>query len=86
MRGRKKGTPKTGGRHKGTPNKTTAAAKEAIALAFDGIGGVPELVEWAKENRTEFYKLYARLIPVDVTASGDLTLKIVDLTGRNATP
>lgn len=55
-----------GGRKKGTPNKFTASAKEAIQLAFEGIGGVPALIEWAEKNRGDFYKLYARLIPLDV--------------------
>lgn len=32
MAGRHKGTPKTGGRQKGTPNKSTAGAKEFVAL------------------------------------------------------
>jgi hypothetical protein len=42
-----------------------AAAKEAFARAFEGIGGVPGLIEWAEANRTEFYKLFARLIPTE---------------------
>lgn len=53
------------GRPKGMPNKLTKAAKEAFGLAFDKVGGVKALTEWAKENRTEFYKLYARLIPTE---------------------
>ena len=32
--GRKKGTPKTGGRKAGTPNKATAAIKESIAAVL----------------------------------------------------
>lgn len=59
------------GRPKGVPNKMTAAAKEAFQLAFDGVGGVDALVEWAQENRTEFFKLYARLIPVEQQHSGE---------------
>lgn len=62
---------KRAGRPKGVGNKTTTAAKEAFALAFDEMGGVPRLVLWAKLNPTEFYKLFARLIPVDVTSAGD---------------
>ncbi|MDE2101723.1 MAG: hypothetical protein KGL39_31040 [Patescibacteria group bacterium] len=62
--------PKTGGRVKGTPNKVTSAAKEAFSLAFTGMGGVHELTEWGKTNRTEFYKLFARLIPVEQQHSG----------------
>ncbi len=54
------------------PNKTTKSAREAFALAFDGIGGTEALKVWAKENTTEFFKLYARLIPVEhVGAGGD---------------
>lgn len=65
---RPKGQPKLGGRAKGVPNKLTVAAKEAFALAFQGMGGVPALSKWAEDHPTEFYKLYARLIPVDVTS------------------
>ena len=36
---RPKGQPKLGGRKKGTPNKINQQAKEAIALAADGLGG-----------------------------------------------
>lgn len=38
------------GRKKGVPNKTTVACKEALQLAFQGIGGVPALQTWAKLN------------------------------------
>lgn len=48
-----------------TPNKSTVAAKEAFALAFEGIGGVERLIAWAQEEPAEFFKLYARLIPVE---------------------
>lgn len=63
------GTPGPG-RPKGVPNKTTRAAKEAFALAFEGIGGVSALKAWAEENPGEFFKLYAKLIPLDVTTNG----------------
>lgn len=66
--GRPKGIPKTGGRQKGTPNKTTVVAREAFNIAFHGIGGTDALTRWARNNEDEFFKLYARLIPVDVTS------------------
>jgi hypothetical protein len=69
-RGSKPGE-RRGGRKKGTPNKVTVAAKEAFVLAFQGMGGVPKLREWGSENPTEFYKLYSKLIPVDVTSAGE---------------
>lgn len=62
------------GRPKGVPNKSTIAAKEAFQLAFDKMGGWERLAAWAMEDRDnmkEFYKLYARLIPQDVTSGGD---------------
>jgi len=67
MAGRKPGGKKTGGRKKGTPNKTTASVKQALTLAFQGLGGVSALKSWAEDNPTEFYKLWGRLIPVEVS-------------------
>ena len=66
-----------GGRQKGTPNKTTAKVKEAMELAFEGIGGVPALIKWADGNKTEFYKLFVKLLPVQVDAnvSGSFAVK-----------
>lgn len=60
---------KTGGRQKGTPNKSTATAKQAFQDAFDELGGVASLVTWAKLNETDFYKLFSKLIPQDVNAN-----------------
>jgi hypothetical protein len=62
------GTPGPG-RPKGLPNKFTVAAKQAFSLAFEGLGGVDALIEWGKENRSAFYTLYARLIPMEVAGS-----------------
>lgn len=64
------------GRPPGATNKTTRSAREAFQHAFDKIGGAERLALWAKDNEAEFYKLYGRLIPVDVNASGNVGLKI----------
>lgn len=58
------------GRKKGVPNRMTVVARDAFNQAFQGIGGVPRLIEWGSEHPDEFFKLYARLIPVDVTSGG----------------
>lgn len=58
------------GRPKGVPNKVTKSAREAFQLAFQEAGGGEGLSAWAKANRTEFYKLYARLIPVEHVGEG----------------
>jgi hypothetical protein len=35
----------------------------AFSAAFQMIGGIPRLALWADNNPTEFYKLYARMLP-----------------------
>ena len=66
----KKGDPKRGGRKKGSVNKITRTAKEAYAFAFDALGGGEGLLDWAQSdpnNLREFYRLHARLIPIEMT-------------------
>lgn len=64
--GGKRKPPNAGkGRKKGVPNKITQSAKEAFQAAFDSIGGAKNLATWARDNETEFYKIYSRLIPVE---------------------
>lgn len=70
--------PKGSGRRKGSSNKITASAKEAFLFAFDEIGGKRKLARWAKDNNEEFYKLFARLVPVDKTVSGDVSVTFVE--------
>lgn len=56
------------GRPAGALNKSTKAVKEALQEAFEGMGGTTRLIEWAKEDPTEFYKLWAKLLPAEVKA------------------
>lgn len=37
--------------------------------AFERRGGVKALVDWAKSEPTEFYKLAAKLIPTEITGN-----------------
>ena len=72
--GRARNIPNGGkGRPKGTPNKTTRSAKEAIALAAEGLGGTDRLISWAQEDplneRAFWSSIYPKLLPVQV--SGD---------------
>lgn len=57
------------GRPRGSKNRFGQEAKEAIALAFEGIGGIAALVEWATAHREAFYKLYSKLIPVELNGT-----------------
>ena len=51
------------GRPKGSQNKTTVEVKAALDAAFTGAGGVDTLTDWAKDNPTEFYRLWTKLLP-----------------------
>lgn len=64
------------GRPKGTPNKSTASVKAALTEAFEKLGGATALVAWGKlpENRGEFYKLWAKMLPQEVTGAGGAPL------------
>lgn len=62
------------GRKKGSVNKTTKLAKEAIAEAFDELGGKDGLVKWAKtdtENLKVFYAtIWPKIIPIQTELTG----------------
>lgn len=49
--------------------KNMVQARENLSLAFDLIGGVPALVVWGRENPTEFFRIWARLIPKEAAES-----------------
>ncbi len=65
------------GRPKGALNKTTVAVKEALTQAFDDIGGQLSFSAWAFDNQTEFYKLFAKLLPVQLAGDPDNPLNVV---------
>lgn len=73
-----KGNP---GKPKGVKNKTTLAAKEAIAVAAEKLGGSARLVAWAKEDpaneRIFWGKIYPKLLPLEVTGEGGGAIQIV---------
>lgn len=79
----KKG-PNTGnagkGRPKGALNKTTTAAKDAIAQAALDLGGTARLVAWAQEDplneRTFWGTIYPKLLPLQVAGEGGGPLNI----------
>lgn len=60
-----KGRTKTGGRPPGKQNRFTGLMKEAVQVAYNGLGGHAGFTAWAEANPTEFYKIAARLIPVE---------------------
>lgn len=66
-----KGNP---GKPKGALSKTTKTAKEAIALAAEGLGGADRLISWAQEDplneRAFWSSIYPKLLPLQVTGEG----------------
>lgn len=85
MAGRKPGAPKTGGRKRGTPNKTTATLKEAIIAAAEAVGedgsGAGGLTGYLKHVAATDVKAFATLLgkvlPMQLTGDGDGPLRII---------
>ena len=75
-----------GGRQKGTPNKTTAALKDAILNAFSEVGGESYLVAVAREDPKTFCALLAKVLPLQVTGGegGPLVVEIVRFSDQAA--
>ena len=71
------GKPKTGGRQPGTPNRLTGAFKEAVQIVYNGLGGHEAFLEWARENRTEYYRIASRLIPTEMRQDEDRTVHVI---------
>lgn len=67
---------KTGGRVKGTPNKSTASVKQALTEAFDKLGGVASLLAWAKNEPAEFYRIWSKMLPLDIAGSFTGAIKV----------
>ena len=73
------GLPKTGGRKKGTPNKTTALLKDAILKAATdaGHGDLAAYLErQAIENPGPFMSLLGKVLPMQVSADIDGTVNV----------
>ena len=72
---------KTGGRQKGTPNKTTAALKDAILIAFEQAGGEDYLLRVANTDPKTFCTLLGKVLPMQVTGAGGGAIQYQIVTG-----
>ena len=75
------------GRPAGVPNHTTTALKEALLESFHALGGVEYLQELAKKEPRAYASLLGRLIPAELRAEIDGTIRTVrirDFTGLDA--
>lgn len=78
---------KSGGGYSNHSRTSTAirSARENLTKAFDLMGGVPALVVWGRQNPTEFYRIWARLIPresVELSAQLPLESLLEKLSGH----
>lgn len=53
------------GRKAGSKNVASATAKENIQAVFTRLGSTAAMASWAEDNLTEFYRIYARLLPTE---------------------
>lgn len=58
---------KTATHKKRGAGKVSAQAKENITAVFVKLGGTAAMARWAKRNPDEFYRIYARMIPHEMT-------------------
>ena len=85
---RPKGSPKTGGRKPGVPNKTTKALKDAILEAAEIAGGAGDderpgglvgyLASLAADKPAVFGALLGRVLPLQLTGDGGGPIRIAD--------
>lgn len=70
---------KTGGRKKGTPNKTTGLLKDAILKAAEKAGGKEGLTGYlqmqAVENAGPFMALLGKVLPTQISGDPDNPVK-----------
>jgi hypothetical protein len=76
---RAKGTPKTGGRVAGKPNKITRDVKEMILAALDKAGGADYLHKQATSNPAAFMVLVGKVLPLQVSGAdgGPVTFQVI---------
>lgn len=70
---------KTGGRQKGSLNKTTKELKDMILQALDESGGVEYLKQTAIDHPTAFMTLIGKVLPLQVSGvdGGPLVVQVV---------
>lgn len=66
------------GRTPGVPNKSTASVKAALLEAFEKRGGVEALLAWSEADPTEFYRLWSKILPQELTATVTIDDKLAD--------
>lgn len=79
------GTPKTGGRVKGTPNKHQADVRQMMIDALNAAGGVEYLRQRALDQPVAFLGLIGKVLPLQVSGPNGGAIA-VDFRWADATP
>lgn len=58
--------PPNSGRKPGQKNRVNLAFRDMVVNVIEKGGGEAWLLQWAKKNQTEFFKIAARLIPTEL--------------------
>jgi hypothetical protein len=66
---RVRGSPKTGGRVAGTPNKVNKTVRQMILGALDAAGGQEYLTRQAEKNPTAFMTLLGKVLPTQLAGT-----------------
>lgn len=75
------GNPK--GKPKGVENKMTRDVREMILRVHAGCGGYKWTMAWAKENPTEFHRIWSKLLPTRVEgADGEPLVLLREYRGK----
>lgn len=80
--------PAGAGRKPGQPNALTKTIRETFERVFEHLqkGEDTNLCAWAKSNLTDFYKLSAKLIPIEMAVQGGITLSVITGVPHEALP
>ena len=68
---------KTGGRQKGSLNKTTAQLKDMVLQALAESGGVDYLKQTAIEHPAAFMTLLGKVLPLQVTGESGGPIQLI---------
>jgi hypothetical protein len=83
--GKPKGSPKTGGRVAGTPNKVNSDIKEMVLGALQDVGGRQYLAARAIDSPGPFLTLVGKILPTQLTGENGAPIA-VDFRWADATP
>ena len=61
----------------GSMRRDAPTATHAVIEVFEALGGLDGMHAWAFDNQAEFYRIWSKLIPVQVAAKVQSTVMVV---------